>query len=106
MFGKRFPATAEHANADWSQRPEALVPNYTCDERGNVIAVAVPASEGIDVPQDGARLELRNVARYGTSLDDDRYITPQVMDKMKLANVIADRARHFEETHDLDYGKE
>lgn len=103
MFGKKFPPSN---GADWKGPVDMLVPNYTFDEDGNVIAVAVPASEGINVPQDGERLELRNVAKYGTSLDDDRYITPQVMDKMKLANVIADRARHFEETHDLDYGKE
>ena len=104
MFGRKFPPSVD--SPDWSKRPEALVANYSVDDEGNVIAVAVPASEGINVPQDGERLELRNIARYGTSLDDDRYITPQVMDKMKLANTIADRARHFEETHDLDYGKE
>lgn len=70
---------------------ELVVPNFTADEEGNVIAVSVPASEGICVPQDGSRLELRNVAKYGVSLDDDRFVTPNVLDPMALADYTHER---------------
>ena len=83
---KRMSIRRKIDAATFADFGELVVPNYSADDDGNVIAVAVPASEGINVPQDGARLELRNVAKYGVSLDDDRFITPNVMDSMSLSD--------------------
>lgn len=88
---KRMSSICRTAAPVYTGFGELVVPNFTADEDGNVIAVPVPSSEGIHVPQDGSRLELKNVAKYGISLDDDRFVTPNVLDAMSLSDYAHER---------------